>query len=107
MKKLLILFLSASIYSCAIEDIQEQDLSALLNPETTALEETDSSTTDSNSGLTAKDTDNDGIEDEADVDVDGDGVNDNGTDTDGDGINDDYDVDVDGGRSTQKLSIDS
>ena len=39
------------------------------------------------------DTDDDGINDGADVDVDGDGINDNGTDTDNDGVNDNSDVD--------------
>lgn len=50
---------------------------------------------DKTESATLKDTDQDGINDQADVDVDGDGVADNGTDTDGDGINDAADVDID------------
>ena len=53
-----------------------------------------------------KDTDGDGIPDNADVDVDGDGIDDNGKDSDGDGINDDCDVDQTGGDDTNNNGID-
>ena len=92
MKKIILLSTGIVLFSCSTEDVSE-DQNLMDEIETLAIyEEVNSEKIDS---ITSKDTDNDGINDDADVDVDGDGTLDNGTDSDGDGINDLADVDND------------
>ena len=80
------------LFSCSNEELAEDQN---LIDEIELLANDNEFSSDKESAQTTKDTDNDGINDEADADVDGDGTIDNGTDSDGDGINDLADVDTD------------
>ena len=92
MKKIILLTTGIILFSCSTEEITD-DQNLIDEIETLAVDEEVNS--EKNDSITSKDTDNDGINDDADVDVDGDGTIDNGTDSDGDGINDLADVDND------------
>ncbi len=92
MKKFILLTTSLLVFSCSVNEMDEQDN---LTNEIESLVLSDEITSEKSNFLTSKDTDNDGINDAADVDVDGDGILDNGADDDGDGINNISDVDVD------------
>ena len=92
MKKIILLATGIVLFSCANDEITE-DQNLIDEIESSILPE--DAPSDKTSLSANKDTDNDGINDEADADVDGDGTLDNGTDSDGDGINDLADVDND------------
>lgn len=92
MKKFILLATGIVLFSCANDEITE-DQNLIDEIESSILPE--DAPSDKTSLSANKDTDNDGINDEADADVDGDGTLDNGTDSDGDGINDLADVDND------------
>ena len=90
MKKIILLTTGILLFSCSTEDVSDDQ--NLIN-EIESLNINEETISDKSSSTTNKDTDNDGINDEADADVDG--TIDNGTDSDGDGINDLADVDTD------------
>ena len=92
MKKIILLTTGILLLSCSIVELAEDQN---LIDEIELLANDNELSSDKESAQTTKDTDNDGINDEADADVDGDGTIDNGTDSDGDGINDLADVDTD------------
>lgn len=92
MKKIILLTTGILLLSCSNEELAEDQN---LIDDIELLSNENELNSDKESAQTTKDTDNDGINDEADADVDGDGTLDNGTDSDGDGINDLADVDTD------------
>ncbi len=92
MKKIILLTTGILLLSCSNEELAEDQN---LIDDIELLSNENELNSDKDSAQTTKDTDNDGINDEADADVDGDGTLDNGTDSDGDGINDLADVDTD------------
>ena len=92
MNKIILLATGIVLFSCANDEITE-DQNLIDEIESSILPE--DAPSDKTSLSANKDTDNDGINDEADADVDGDGTLDNGIDSDGDGINDLADVDND------------
>ncbi len=92
MKKIILLTTGILLLSCSIVELAEDQN---LIDDIELLSNENELNSDKESAQTTKDTDNDGINDEADADVDGDGTLDNGTDSDGDGINDLADVDTD------------
>lgn len=92
MKKIILLTTGILLLSFSNEELAEDQN---LIDDIELLSNENELNSDKESAQTTKDTDNDGINDEADADVDGDGTLDNGTDSDGDGINDLADVDTD------------
>lgn len=92
MKNIYSLAVAISLVACSPTSMEDSNL---IEQELELQNLTSSSESGKSETTTSKDTDQDGINDQADVDIDGDGINDNGTDTDGDGINDASDVDID------------